>query len=59
MNVDKILEIVEERINRFRAYLKVLDEFEARNKTPNKFYYRGRLDELEFWKEFFLQMKKK
>jgi len=56
--VDEMLAVIEERIQRFKSYLKALDEFESRQRTTNRYYYLGRLDELEFWKEFLVQKKK-
>jgi hypothetical protein len=57
--VDELLEVIESRIQRFKSYLNVLDEFESRHRTTNRYYYLGRLDELEFMKEFLLQKKKR
>ena len=58
MNVDEILEFIERKLEKYKSYLKVLDEFESRTKTTNRYYYLGRIHQLEEIKEFILLHKK-
>lgn len=41
---------IDELIQKYKAYLKVLDEFQARRKTKEKYFIRGILSALEMLK---------
>ena len=48
--MSKLSDKVDELIQKYKAYLKVLDEFQPRKKTKEKYFIKGILSALEMLK---------